>query len=180
MLSAVKLWKSSSICGPFGDGEAHLAEDRDDLVDGLADRMDAAIGLGAHRQGHVDALAGEPLTRAPRPRAGAAARPIAVSTSSLSTLSAAPRSRRASGSSAPSPFISAGDAALAAEDGDADLLERVAARRRLDQAEDLVAELVEAFHAIVSDRRILLKGQEKGAESQVSAPLIIGGHPALA
>ena len=28
----------------FGHGEAHLAEDRDHLVDGLADRMDAALG----------------------------------------------------------------------------------------------------------------------------------------
>ncbi len=43
----------------FGDGEAHLAEDRDDLVDGLADRMDAALALGPHRQGHVEPLGGE-------------------------------------------------------------------------------------------------------------------------
>ena len=28
----------------LGDGEAHVAEDRDDLLDGLADRMDAALG----------------------------------------------------------------------------------------------------------------------------------------
>jgi hypothetical protein len=37
----------------FGDGEAHVGEDRGDLVDDLADRVDAAA-LGrrrAHRQG---------------------------------------------------------------------------------------------------------------------------------
>ena len=36
---------------PFGDGEAHLAEDGDDLVDGLADRMDAALGFRAAAAG---------------------------------------------------------------------------------------------------------------------------------
>src|SRR6516164_5590222 len=43
----------------FGDAEAHLAEDRHQLVDRLADGMDAAFRLGTHRQGDVDALAGE-------------------------------------------------------------------------------------------------------------------------
>ena len=44
--------------------EAHLAEDRDDLVDGLADRMDAALGSGPRRQGDVEPLGGEPARRA--------------------------------------------------------------------------------------------------------------------
>jgi hypothetical protein len=46
---------------PFGDGEAHVAEDRGDLVDHLADRMDAARSAGdwAHRQRHVERLGGE-------------------------------------------------------------------------------------------------------------------------
>ena len=41
---------------PFGDGEAEIGEDGGDLVDDLADRMDAAglQRLGAHRQGDVD------------------------------------------------------------------------------------------------------------------------------
>ena len=46
---------------PFGDREAEVGEDRGDLVDDLADRMDAA-GLErrrAHRQRDVDALLGE-------------------------------------------------------------------------------------------------------------------------
>src|SRR5260370_25093433 len=47
----------------FRAGEAHLAEDGDDLVDGLAQRMDAALGLGAHRERHVDALPRELLAQ---------------------------------------------------------------------------------------------------------------------
>ena len=50
---------------PLGDHEAHLAKDRDDLVDGLADRVDlpgigAARGPRQHRQGHIGAFAGKP------------------------------------------------------------------------------------------------------------------------
>ena len=60
----------------FGDGEAHLAEDRDQLVDGLADRMDAAVAVGFHRQRHVDALFGKPAQkrRLIEPRLGRAER----------------------------------------------------------------------------------------------------------
>ena len=46
----------------FGDRKAHVGEDRGELVDHLADRMDAA-GLGrrlAHRQRDVDGLGVEP------------------------------------------------------------------------------------------------------------------------
>ena len=51
---------------PFRDGEAHLAEDRDQLIDSLADRMNAAIDIGFHRpnsnrKGDVDTLFLEPL-----------------------------------------------------------------------------------------------------------------------
>ena len=38
----------------FGDGEAHFAENRDDLVNGLADRVHIAFGLWVGRQRHVD------------------------------------------------------------------------------------------------------------------------------
>ena len=47
--------------GALGQGEAHLAEDGEQFVHGLADRMDAAVGLGPRRQGDVDALALEPF-----------------------------------------------------------------------------------------------------------------------
>ena len=43
----------------FGDGEAHLAEDRGQLVDRLADRVDAAVGQRSRRQRDVDPLARE-------------------------------------------------------------------------------------------------------------------------
>ena len=47
--------------GPLGDGEAHVAEDLDDLVEHLAHRMDAPIlqRPGAHRQRDVGLLGGE-------------------------------------------------------------------------------------------------------------------------
>jgi hypothetical protein len=38
---------------PFGDGETHVGEDRGELVDHLADRMDAAASVGASRTGRV-------------------------------------------------------------------------------------------------------------------------------
>ena len=117
--------------GPFGDGEAHLAEDRDELVDGLADRMDAALGLGPHRQRDVDPLAGEPRARAPRRRAAPAAASSAASISSLSTLSARAALAARLGRERAQALHQLGDAALLAEGGDAHLLERVAARRRL-------------------------------------------------
>ena len=37
----------------LGHGEAHLAEDRDDLLGDLADRVDAAVGARPHRQSDV-------------------------------------------------------------------------------------------------------------------------------
>ena len=47
---------------PFGNGEAEIAEDRRDLVDDLADRVDAAAlgGSCADRQADIDALGGQP------------------------------------------------------------------------------------------------------------------------
>lgn len=43
----------------FGHREAHLAEQRDEFINSLADRMDAALGDVAHGQRHVDRLEGE-------------------------------------------------------------------------------------------------------------------------
>ena len=50
----------------FGDGEAHVGEDLDDLVADLADRMDASVRQRPepHGQRHVGALGGEPRVRA--------------------------------------------------------------------------------------------------------------------
>ena len=46
---------------PLGERETHLAEDRDDLVDCLTDRMDAPCTGERHRERNVGALGGEPL-----------------------------------------------------------------------------------------------------------------------
>ena len=46
--------------GAFGDRKAHLAEDRDAFVGGLADRVQMAGRARAHRQGDVERLGGEP------------------------------------------------------------------------------------------------------------------------
>jgi len=46
---------------PFRDRKAHLAKNRDDFVDGLADRVDAAGPGERDRQGYVGALTGEPF-----------------------------------------------------------------------------------------------------------------------
>src|SRR5262245_25381437 len=43
--------------GTFRDLEAHLAENLDDLVDGLADWMQASLRARAHRQRHIELLA---------------------------------------------------------------------------------------------------------------------------
>ena len=46
---------------PLGDDKTHLAKDRDDLVNGLADRVDAAFDRERHRQGDVGTLESESL-----------------------------------------------------------------------------------------------------------------------
>ena len=74
MLSASKLWKSSSISGPVGDLEAGAAEQRLDAQPRLRDRMQPAALLAAARQRDVDAPGGElaldvGAARAPRARA---------------------------------------------------------------------------------------------------------------
>ena len=45
----------------FGDLKAHLAKDGDDLVHGLADRMEPTGAGEGYRQGDIGTLAGEPL-----------------------------------------------------------------------------------------------------------------------
>ena len=49
--------------GTFGDRETHLAKDRNDLVNRLADRMDMTGAGEGHRQGDIGAFAGEPLLK---------------------------------------------------------------------------------------------------------------------
>ena len=54
MLSAVKLWKSSSICGPSATAKPRSPQICDDLFPHLAHRMDGALRFGPRRQGDID------------------------------------------------------------------------------------------------------------------------------
>ncbi len=88
---------------PFGDREAHVGEDGDDLVRHLADRMDAAglDGGAAHRQGEVERLAlelGFERGLLEHGRGGVASASV---TASFSALIAAPWVLRSSGVSLP-------------------------------------------------------------------------------
>ena len=111
--------------GALGDAEPHVGEDRGDLVDDLAHRVDAADGLGPGRQGDVDPLlrqAGlEPgalelgLAHADR-RAELVLELVERRAGTLSLL----RAHR------PEPLHELGDTPLAAERGDASPLEGIA------------------------------------------------------
>ncbi len=154
----------------FRDGEAHLAEDGDDLVDGLAQRVDAPLGLGTHRERHVDALPRELLAQrlVLEPARGVADRRLDIVLEQIERGAAlAPRL----GIEAGQPLQQRRDAAPLAEDGDADLLQRVAARRRLDQVEDLIADVIEAFHAVQRSSE-----REKGAEHRVGPSISAAGR----
>jgi hypothetical protein len=89
---------------PLGDREAHLAEDRRQLVDRLADRMDAPGRLG--RAGSVTSIRSRPGARRGRPRERAAARLDGRGDLVLDGVEAgAGRAAAPPGSCAPSPFI---------------------------------------------------------------------------
>ena len=131
---------------PLGDDETHLAKDRDDLVDRLADRVNAArcspVCTGKVTSARSPASCAARAARPSRSPASASAAAIA----SLTAFSAAPASRRASGASAPEAAHQFGQTAAPPERGDADRLERVRRLRSADLAEDLVAQSVCVFH----------------------------------
>ena len=111
----------------FGDREAEIAEDRRDLVDDLADRMDAAA-LGrrlADRQRHVDFFRG----KARSDRGVASIPPCGRSSASVtrffSPLIAGPLVCRSSGLMAPRVFSILRDRALLAERRDTHRLDRL-------------------------------------------------------
>ena len=121
--------------GPFGDREAHVAEDLGHLVPHLADRMDARRPARAepHRQRDVGLLGGEPAPSSAFARAPAFA---PSSASADAVLQPVDRLRRTpcarSAGILPSVRHQLGDAALLAERIDAHVFERaqIAARRR--------------------------------------------------
>ena len=109
----------------FGDGKAHVGEDRGEFVDHLADRMNAArFGRRlAHRQRDVDGLAGEP-----RVERGVAQRGLARGDRARrrdpSGVDQRPCALRSSGVIVPSVVEQRRDRALLAERGDAHGFER--------------------------------------------------------
>jgi hypothetical protein len=58
----------------FGDREAHVGEDRDDLLGDLRDRVDPSLRPLAGGQGDIGTLAGEPRLEGRSPRAPPGAR----------------------------------------------------------------------------------------------------------
>ena len=133
---------------PLGDDEAHLAEDRDDLVDGLADRMDAARRRRAST-GRVTS------TRSAASRFGerGAAEPVGRAASMRRGDRVLQRVERGAGVA---PLVggqarrgrasAAVIAPLAAEQLDADLLERVRRWRCRDLAETRSSDLLRVVH----------------------------------
>ena len=131
--------------GPFGDGEAHLAEDRHHLVDGLADRVNAPRALRPRRQGDVDALDGQPrieLGLGQRRLARLQRRRDLALQHVERGAAGAPGLRIESGQVLHQP----GDAALLAELADADALQRVEVAGRLDTRQQLGAQSLDVLH----------------------------------
>ena len=132
---------------PLGDDETHLAEDRDDLVDGLADRMDRSRAAGQHRQGHIGQLAGEAIGQrgTPQPVAGFLERrgdrvPKGVQ----------PRARLPAlfCRKLAKPAHQRGNLAVAAEQLDADLLELLRRLRSGNRPQELIGFQCGIFHFI--------------------------------
>jgi hypothetical protein len=132
---------------PFGDGEAHLAEDRDEFVDRLADRMDAALGLGPDRQRDVDPLGRQPCLELARrqPPGGALDGGGNFVLEGVEGRAGRLAGLRVERAEALHPL---GNAALAAERGDAHLLQRLAARRGVDRGLQVAPGTLEFIHRI--------------------------------
>ena len=105
MFRAVKLWKSSSMSGPSAIEKPISPRDRDDLVEGLADRVQAAFGLGPCRQGDVDRLRRQLALQLGIAERRPCAPPSPPRPQSFTAFRAWPFSRRSSGESCPSVFI---------------------------------------------------------------------------
>ena len=113
----------------LGDGKAHVGEDRDDLLGGLADRMDAALGARAGRQGDVDPLGVQPRVERPLGQERAAGRQrrldlLLERVERLAGLAPLLGRQRAQ------LLDQLGDAALLAQRRDADLVQGAQDRRR--------------------------------------------------
>ena len=133
--------------GTFGDREAHVGEDRGQLVDHLADRMDAALLRRrlAHRQRDVDGLGVEArVERGVLERVAARGerlRDLVLEAVDQRPLHAAlVRRHRAE------RLQQRGDRAVAAERGDAHRFQRRLVGGRRDVGQDLLLELSDVGH----------------------------------
>jgi hypothetical protein len=141
--------------GTLGPGEAHLAEDRGDLVHHLADRMQRALVLRARRQRDVDLLGGQA-----RGERGTAEQALArvERRFDLALELVDPRAEFLArlGGHAAQGLHQAGDAALLAEHGHARLLERRQVGGLLNGAQRLAAygrKIVHVSHVPVQTRK---------------------------
>ena len=136
----------------FGPGEAHLAEDRGDLVHHLADRMQRAVTFRPHRQGDIDLLGDEPGGE----RGGAEHRLARLERGlDLALELVDPRAELLAllGGERAQRLHQAGDAALLAEGRHAHGLERAEIGRLLDGAERLVTNRRKIFHRQLQTKR---------------------------
>ena len=131
--------------GTLGDLEPHLAENGDDLVDGLAHRMDASFDLRAGRQADIEALAREPGIERRLAQHGFAGldrcgKHILELVQALARLAPGRRIE------CRQPLHQKGDFALLAQGLDADLLEGVGRLSRLSRRDPLFPHLVQILH----------------------------------
>ncbi len=136
----------------FGNGKTHLRENLRDLVDRLADRMDAPGRFGPHRQGHVQPFGGKALIEG---------RAFQFRFAPIDRLGQRIAHRVEHGATRPARFGIEraqrlhlfGDQAFAAQHGDANLVERVETGRARDLGQGLVANLIEVVHGILKTRK---------------------------
>ena len=128
----------------FGDGEAQIGEDRGDLVPDLAERMNAALGLGAgvHRQGDVGALGFEPLGERSVLKRRLALRRARRSTRSFSALTAWPKLAPLLRRQLAERFQQSGNAAVLAQRTDAQVFELSQIGGLLDAREQIGFKLI--------------------------------------
>ncbi len=140
MLSASKLWKSSSTSGPFEDLVAHAAEDVLDVLAHAHQRVDAPGGALAARAAYTSTLpAGGRLDSSAARRSCSA-----LSISVLRALTAAPKARRSSWRQALERLHQGGDRArLAAQELVVDRLQGAFGRGRGEARLELRAQRVD-------------------------------------
>ena len=136
----------------LGDAEAHIAQDGDDFLDDLADRVDAPRVLRSGRQGDVEALLAQAGVER-RPLHGRLAGVQGVCDGILQGVEGLARFAPPVGVKRPQALHLIGDAALLTEGRHAHLFERVQIARRLNGGKQFLTELVDTLHGQASSFR---------------------------